>query len=51
MDLLGYEIYLTIQRTLSRTITMRDLLAVYLIFFVAALIEVGFIQLLLSIIA
>lgn len=42
----GYGIYLTIQKTLSRSITLRDLFAIYLLFFVAAVVEVGFIQLL-----
>lgn len=43
----GYGIYLTIQKTLKRSVTMRDLLTIYLLFFIAAVIEVGFIQLLL----
>lgn len=42
----GYGIYLTIQKTLRRNMTMRDLLTIYLLFFVAAVVEVGFIQLL-----
>ncbi|MDH5448586.1 MAG: hypothetical protein OEY24_01975 [Candidatus Bathyarchaeota archaeon] len=43
----GYGIYLTIQKTLKRSMTMRDLLVIYLLFFIAAVVEVGFIQLLL----
>ncbi len=43
----GYGIYLTIQKTLRRTMTLRALLAIYTLFFIAALIEVGFFQLLL----
>jgi hypothetical protein len=45
----GYGIYLTIQKTLKRTMTMRNLLMIYLLFFIAAAVEVGFIQLLLLI--
>ena len=45
----GYGIYLTIQKTLSRSMTMKSLLTIYLLFFVAAAVEVGFIQLLLLI--
>jgi hypothetical protein len=44
----GYGIYLTIKKTLSRTMSMRDLAYIYGIFFVAAVIEVGFINLLIS---
>jgi len=43
----GYGIYLTIKKTLGRSVTMRDLLTVYSLFFVAAVVEIGFIQLLL----
>jgi len=43
----GYGIYLTIQKTLKRNMNMKDLLTIYSLFFVAAVIEVGFIQLLL----
>jgi hypothetical protein len=43
----GYGIYLTIQKTLKRSMTLKDLLAIYTLFFIAALIEVGFFQLLL----
>ena len=42
----GYGIYLTIKKTLSRSISTKDLVYIYGIFFVAALIEVGFINLL-----
>lgn len=42
----GYGIYLTIKKTLSRTMSMKDLAYIYGIFFIAALIEVGFINLL-----
>ena len=42
----GYGIYLTIRKTLSRTMAMRDLVHIYGIFFIAALIEVGFINIL-----
>lgn len=45
----GYGIYLTIQKTLKRSMTMQDLLVIYLLFFIAAMVEVGFIQLLLLI--
>jgi hypothetical protein len=44
----GYGIYLTIQKTLQRTMTMRTLLAIYVLFFLAAIIEVTFVQLLIS---
>jgi uncharacterized membrane protein len=43
----GYGIYLTIHRTLNRNITTRGLSMIYALFFIAALLEVGFIQLLL----
>ncbi len=42
----GYGIYLTLKKTLSRTMTMKDLAYIYTIFFIAALMEVGFINLL-----
>jgi hypothetical protein len=42
----GYGIYLTIQKTLGRSMTMKGLLAIYMLFFIAALVEVGFVQLL-----
>ena len=40
----GYGIYLTIKRTLSRTMSMRSLAAVYGVFLVASLMEVAFIN-------
>ncbi len=40
----GYGIYLTIKRTLSRTMSMKSLAAVYGVFFVASLMEVAFIN-------
>jgi len=43
----GYGIFQAIKRTLSKNLTVRDLGAIYLIFLVAAVIEVGFVQLLL----
>jgi len=42
----GYGIYLTLKKTLSRTMAMRDLARIYTIFFIAALMEVSFINLL-----
>jgi hypothetical protein len=42
----GYGIYLTIKKTLSRTMSLKDLAYIYGIFFIAAIIEVGFINLL-----
>jgi hypothetical protein len=44
----GYGIYLTISKTLSRTMSTRNLVFIYGIFLVAAMIEVGFINLLAS---
>lgn len=44
----GYGIYLTISKTLSRTMSTKDLVFIYSIFLVAAAIEVGFINLLAS---
>jgi hypothetical protein len=43
----GYGIFQAIKRTLSKNLTLRGLGAVYLIFFAAAVVEVGFVQLLL----
>jgi len=43
----GYGIFQAIRRTLSKNLTIRSLGAIYLIFFVAAVVEVGFVQLLL----
>jgi hypothetical protein len=42
----GYGIYLTIKKTLSRTVSMKDLIYIYGIFFVAAVMEVVFINIL-----
>jgi len=42
----GYGIFQTIEKTLRRTMTMKDLAIIYSLFFVAAVIEVGYIQLL-----
>ena len=42
----GYGIFQTIERTLKRKMTMKALAAIYTIFFVAALIEVGYVHLL-----
>jgi len=45
----GYGIFQTIEKTLGRTMTMKDLAIIYMLFFAAAVIEVGYIQLLLRI--
>ena len=45
----GYGIYLTIKKTLGREMTMKDLVFIYGIFLVAAIMEVGFINLLRSV--
>ncbi len=42
----GYGIYLTIKKTLSRTMTMKNLIYIYGVFFLASVMEVGFINLL-----
>lgn len=42
----GYGIYVTIQKTLSRAITMKSLVQIYGLFFIAALVEVGLINVL-----
>ncbi|MGB9740536.1 MAG: hypothetical protein ACP5IM_04350 [Candidatus Bathyarchaeia archaeon] len=42
----GYGVYLTISKTLSRTMSTKDLIFIYAIFLIAAVIEVGFINLL-----
>lgn len=42
----GYGIYLTIEKTLSRAISMKHLAYIYSVFFIAAIMEVGFINLL-----
>ncbi|MGW8289217.1 MAG: hypothetical protein ACWGNP_02990 [Candidatus Bathyarchaeia archaeon] len=44
----GYGIYLTIKRTLGRTMTMKALASIYGLFFLASLMEVGFINLLIT---
>ena len=45
----GYGIFQTIEKTLKRKMTLKDLAIIYLIFFIAAVIEVGYVQLLLLI--
>jgi len=45
----AYGTYLTIKETLNRSITAKTLALIYGLFFIAALIEVGFIQLLIYI--
>jgi hypothetical protein len=45
----GYGIYLTIKKTLARTMSMRDLGYIYGVFFVASVMEVGFIYLLITV--
>ncbi len=42
----GYGIYLTIKKTLGRTMSMKALAYIYGVFFVASVMEVGFINLL-----
>ena len=42
----GYGIFQTIARVLKRQMTLKALLAIYLLFFVAAIIEVGYVILL-----
>jgi hypothetical protein len=44
----GYGIYLTIKKTLSRTMSIKVLAYIYGVFFVASLLEVGFINLLIT---
>jgi hypothetical protein len=44
----GYGIYLTIKKTLSRTMSMRGLGFIYGVFFVASIMEVAFINLLIT---
>jgi hypothetical protein len=46
----GYGIYQTIEKTLKRKMTMKALAAIILIFFAAAVIEVGYLLLLRSVI-
>jgi len=47
----GYGIYLTIKKTLGRTMTMKALAYIYGVFFVASVMEVGFINLLMTVAA
>jgi len=42
----GYGIFQALKRTLSKSLTLRGLAFIYLILFVAAAVEVGFVQLL-----
>ena len=44
----GYGIYLTIKKTLSRTMTMKALASIYGVFLLASIVEVGFIHLLIT---
>jgi hypothetical protein len=44
----GYGIYLTLKKTLSRTMTMKALAYIYGVFFVASVMEVGFVNLLVT---
>jgi hypothetical protein len=46
----GYGIFQTIEKTLKRKMTMKALVGIYTIFFVAALIEVGYVHLLRAIV-
>jgi len=46
----GYGVYLSILNTLKKELTMKGLMVIYSIFFIAALIEIGFVQLLLWIV-
>jgi len=45
----GYGIYLTIKKTLGRTMSMKALAYIYGVFFVASVMEVGFINLLVTV--
>jgi len=40
----GYGIYLTIKKTIGRTMSMKDLAYIYGVFFIASIMEVGFIN-------
>jgi hypothetical protein len=42
----GYGVYVTIQKTLSRAIAVKDLVFIYGVFFIAALVEVGLVNIL-----
>ncbi|MDG6221754.1 MAG: hypothetical protein QCH99_00645 [Candidatus Bathyarchaeota archaeon] len=46
----GYGLFQTIKRTLNRKVTTKALAAIYLLFFVAAVIEVGYVYLLRAVI-
>jgi len=46
----GYGIFQTIEKTLKRKMTLKALAAIYMLFFVAALIEVGYVYLLRAIV-
>ena len=46
----GYGIFQTIKKTLKRKMTMKALVGIYTLFFVAALIEVGYVHLLKAIV-
>jgi len=43
----GYGIYQAIRKTLKKSLRIRDLATIYAIFFIAAVVEVGFVQILL----
>jgi len=45
----GYGIYVTIKKTLSRTMSLKDLIYIYGIFLIAAVMEVSFINLLIMV--
>jgi hypothetical protein len=44
----GYGIFQTIERTLKRKMTLKALAGIYLLFFIAAVIEVGYVYLLMA---
>jgi hypothetical protein len=45
----GYGIYLTLKKTFGRTMTIKGLAYIYGVFFVASIMEVGFINLLITV--
>ncbi|MEM3703141.1 MAG: hypothetical protein QXX79_01770 [Candidatus Bathyarchaeia archaeon] len=45
----GYGIYITIKKTLSQTLKTRDVITIYGIFLIAAIMEVAFINLLMTV--
>lgn len=47
----GSGVYLTLKKTLSRTLKTRDLIYIYAIFFIAAVLEVAFINLLMTLLS